>query len=398
MDDKRQTKKYRLVSVYITLFILVSILCLISALKIGSIFALIGYVTDALLPVIIGFIIAYLLMPAVRFFERGLLSKLIPDYGRSRVRMLSVALSFVIMFVVLMLIAVLLIPQLLVNYTELAGNISGYIDAAQSFADNIIGTSSLFGESSTLSEVLGTDLDVFLGGVLVDSLLFADRFVSAIVSVAGGIIDIAVNTVFSLICAFGIMLYSDKLKKYTTRITGVILTDKQSKSLYSVVKLFDRAFGGFFSGRILESLLIGLISLVVFYVTGMPYPPLLAVILAVFNLIPYFGSIFAGLVGGVIVLVDEPSMLIWFFVIDLLMEQIDGNILAPRVLGDTVGMHPLCIFVSITVMGNLLGVLGLIIGVPIAAVMIELVKYLCRLSESKKSVLRNSEKSEVRSK
>jgi predicted PurR-regulated permease PerM len=147
--------------------------------------------------------------------------------------------------------------------------------------------------------------------------------------------------------------------------------------------LLDRAFGGFFSGRIFESLLIGLISLCVFYLTGMPYPPLLAVILAIFNLIPYFGSIFAGVVGGIIVLVADPSMVIWFLVIDLVMEQIDGNILAPRVLGDTVGMHPLCIFVSITVMGNLLGVAGLIIGVPIAAVVIEAVKYVCRVRESK---------------
>ena len=398
MDDKRQAKKYRLVSVYITLFILVSILCLVFALKIWSVFAVIGYITDALLPVIIGLIIAYLLMPAVRFFERKVLVRMIPKYGRSRVRLLAVTLSFVIMFVVLILIAILLIPQLLSNYTELAGNIGGYIEAAQDFADNIIGTSTLFGDSSTLTEVLGADLDVFLGGVLVDSLLFADRLVSSIVTVAGSILDIAVNTVFSLICAFGIMLYSDKLKKYTTRITEVVLTPRRAEGLYSVVRLFDRAFGGFFSGRIFESLLIGLISLVVFYVTGMPYPPLLAVILAVFNLIPYFGSIFAGLVGGVIVLVDEPSKLIWFLVIDLVMEQIDGNILAPRVLGDTIGMHPLFIFVSITVMGNLLGVLGLIIGVPIAAVLIELVKYLCKRRESARAALTNDKESEVSAK
>ena len=95
---------------------------------------------------------------------------------------------------------------------------------------------------------------------------------------------------------------------------------------------------------------------------------------------------------------DEPSMLVWFLVIDLVMEQIDGNILAPRVLGDTIGMHPLFIFVSITVMGNLLGVLGLIVGVPIAAVVIELVKYLCKRKEERKAAACNNVKSEVGSK
>ena len=116
----------------------------------------------------------------------------------------------------------------------------------------------------------------------------------------------------------------------------------------------------------------------------MPYPPLLAVILAVFNLIPYFGSIFAGVVGGVVVLVADPSKVIWFLMIDLIMEQIDGNILAPRVLGDSVGMHPLCIIASITVMGNLLGVVGLIVGVPLASVFMDALRYVCTLREEKK--------------
>ena len=398
MDDKRQTKKYRTISLYITLFILASILCLILAIRIGSVFSLIGYVTDALLPVIIGFIIAYLLLPAANFFERRVFAGAIPKIGRSKVRMLSVTATFIVLFVVLLLIAVLLIPQLVSNGTELAGSIDSYIDSAEKFADDIISGSTLFGESSTLTEVLGEDLDAFLGNFLVGSLRFAKGMVSGVVSVARSIIDIAANTVFSLICAFGIMLYSDKLKKYVTRVIEVLFSKKQAETIYSVTRLFDRAFGGFFSGRIFESLLIGLISLAVFYLTGMPYPPLLAVILAVFNLIPYFGSIFAGLVGGVIVFMDEPSMLVWFLVIDLVMEQIDGNILAPRVLGDTIGMHPLFIFVSITVMGNLLGVLGLIVGVPIAAVVIELVKYLCKRKEERKAAVRNNVKSEVGSK
>lgn len=393
MTDKHRTaNKYRMVSVYVTLFILAGILCFICAFRIKDILAVLGYVTDALLPVIIGFIIAYLLMPAVRFFENKAFSRLIIKHGRTRVRLLSVALSFVLLFVVIALIAFLLIPQLITNYTELARNGERYIEFVKELADKIIGSTGLFGESNTLSEVLGADLEVFLGDILVDSFLFADRFVSSIVTLAGGFIDVAVNIVFSVICAFGIMLYSDKLKHYVTRITGVLLNDRQNEVLSSVVKLFDRAFGGFFSGRIFESLIIGLISLCVFYVTGMPYPPLLSVILAVFNLIPYFGSIFAGVVGGIIVLVAEPSMVIWFLVIDLVMEQIDGNILAPRVLGDTVGMHPLCIFVSITVMGNLLGVAGLIVGVPIAAVAIEAVKYICRLREKKALQAENDER------
>lgn len=384
MDDKRQKKLYLGVSLYITLFLLSSILLIICAFRIEGVLRFIGYVVDALMPVIIGFIIAYLLMPAERFFENKVFAGLREKTSRSYVRALSTVLSFVIMFTALSLIALLLIPQLFSNYTELALRGEEYIKGAEQFADKIIGSSSLFGESSSLSEVLGADLDVFLAEFLVDSFLFADRLVSSIIGIAGGLIDFTVTAVFSLICAFGIMLYSDRISCFISRVSAVVMSERQIVRVRMAIHSLDRAFGGFFSGRIFESLIIGAIALVVFYLTKMPYPPLLAVILAVFNLIPYFGSIFAGVVGGVIVLVANPSMLIWFLVIDLLMEQIDGNILAPRVLGDTVGMHPLCIIVSITVMGNLFGVVGLIIGVPLASVTMDLIRYLCVDREQKK--------------
>ncbi len=383
MDTNYLKTRYRTVSVYALLLILAGILGIICAFRIRDAVRVLGYVIDVLLPVIVGFVIAYLLMPAVHFFEDRVFSKMHGKHPRSRVRALSVIMAFSIMFIAIALIALLLIPQLLSNYTELAAHGEEYIKFAQDFADGIIGESGFFGDNETLSELLGADLDVYLGGLLVDSFLFADKLVGSIISLAGGFINFAVTAVFSLICAFGLMLYSEKLCSSAMRVAAAVLNKKQLNMLCRALRSLDRAFGGFFSGRIFESLIIGLISLVVFYITRMPYPPLLAVILAVFNLIPYFGSIFAGVVGGVIVFVAQPSMLVWFLIIDLVMEQIDGNILAPRVLGDTVGMHPLCIFVSITVMGNLLGVAGLIVGVPIAAVLIEAVRHLCDTREKK---------------
>ena len=384
MDDKRQKKKYFGLSLSITLFLCASILLITCAFNIGYVFSVIGYIADALMPVIVGFIIAYLLMPAKRFFECKVFSGMRPRMAGRHIRLISTILSFAILFVAILLIILLLIPQLFSNYTELAVKGEEYIRFIEEFANKIIGNSALFGDSSTLSEVLGTELDVFLVELLVDSFQIADKLVSSLLSIAGGLIDFTATAIMSLICAFGIMLYSDTLSTYVTRIMSATLSSNQISRLHTITRSLDRAFGGFFSGRIFESLIIGIIALVIFYLTKMPYPPLLAVILAIFNLIPYFGSIFAGVVGGVIVLVAAPDKVIWFLVIDLIMEQIDGNILAPRVLGDSVGMHPLCIIVSITVMGNLLGVYGLIIGVPLASVMMDAIRYVCVIKEEKK--------------
>ena len=384
MEDKYKKRYYLRASKYVLLFLMISIFSLICAFRIREIAGFFGFVADVLLPVIIGFVIAYLLLPAVRFIEAKVLSGIMKKADAGKLRIVSVTIVFVIVAVVITLIAFLLIPQLVSNYADLASHGEEYIKFAQQFADDIIGGTGIFGESNKLSDVIGSDLDVFLGELLVDSFLFADKLVSSIIDIAGGFIDIIITTLFSFVCAFGIMLYADKIKKFWARVLKAFLAPRHIITVNSIVRSVDRAFGGFFSGRILESLMIGGLSLIVFYLTGMPYAPVLAVILAVFNLIPYFGSIFAGVVGGVIVLVADPSMLVWFLAIDLIMEQIDGNILAPRVLGESVGMHPLCIIASITVMGNLLGVAGLIVGVPIAALFIELVEFACVKMEKKK--------------
>lgn len=384
MNQNDTNKRMRSAAIYITLFMFAAILGIILSFNLDKAALLLGYVWDALLPVTIGFVIAYLLFPAVRFFEAKLFSSIKKKGHAHLARMFSVLLAFSLLLLFVVLIAVLLIPQLFSNYSELAASVGEYINLAESFANDFIGNSDLFGEKSTLSELLGgVEFKEFLAGFIVDSLLFADRFVSFIVSLAGGLIDVAMNTAFAIICAFGIMIYKEKLIEFCSRLANAFLKKKQIGLLKAAIRALDNAFGGFFSGRIFESFLIGLISLVVFYITRMPYPPLLAVILAVFNLIPYFGSIFAGAVGGVIVFVADPSCVIWFLLIDLIMEQIDGNILAPRVLGDSLGMHPLCIIVSITVMGSLMGVIGLIVGVPIAAVFIDAVRYVCEKKEHK---------------
>ncbi len=381
----KENDRIKQAAAYILLFVTVSVLGIAFAFNISSVWGFFGYIIRAFMPLIVGGVIAYLLYPAVRFFEGKVFFGMIDGGKRRAARALSITLSFVLLLVALGLIGGLLIPQLLVNSAELAGNVEGYIAYAENWANSFIGGSDIFGDKSTLSQLLGDKkLSEFLAGAMVDSLLFADRFVNFVITFASGIVGFAVNAVFTVICAFGIMFYKDKMLHSLNRAGKAFLSDKHIDMLKVIWRAVDRAFGGFFSGRIFESLIIGVLALGVFYLTGMPYPPILAVILAVFNLIPYFGSLFAGVVGGVIVFVAEPSMVIWFIIIDLIMEQIDSNVLAPRVLGESVGIHPLCIIVSITVMGSLMGVLGLLIGVPIAALLIDFIKYICSLKEKAK--------------
>lgn len=381
MGDFQKNKLYRMMALYVVLFFAAVIVLLVCAFRINKIFDFISYVITALTPVLIGFVIAYLLSPAVAFFEKKIFTRVLKKSKKRVQRLFGIITVYMLLFLFLALILLLLVPQLALDYKELLSHADEYILFAENFADKMLGS------TGALSELLGgLRLGDYIGEVIVDSFLFADRFLSFALSFASSFISIAVMTVFSLIASFGLLFYSDIIAEHVRRVSDDLFSDRINKEMKNALRTLDRAFGGFFSGRILESLIIGFLALVVFYIIKMPYPPLLAVLLCIFNLIPYFGSIFAGVIGAVIVVVADPSKLLLFVVIDLLMEQIDSNILAPRVLGDTIGMHPLLIIVSITVMGNLFGVLGLIVGVPVAAVIIEGVEALCEKYEDKKQV------------
>ena len=384
MKTDIQKHHYLTYAVYIALLLMSATLGAVCAFKIGRILSLFGYVIGALMPLIAGAVIAYLLTPVVHFFESKVFSSL-KNRGKIRLcRTVSVCFVYMLLFVCAGLVLFLLLPQLFSNYAELASHAEEYIRFAKEFADEFIESSDFFGENSTLADLLGgVELEQFLGGIIVDSFLLADRFVSGVITLAGRLIDIFMAGVYALICAFGILLYADKLSQFALRIASAFLSEKQLGAVFSMLHSLDRAFGGFFFGRIIESLMIGGLGLAVFYLVGMPYPPLLSIIICFFNLIPYFGSFFAAVVGGVIVFVADPSMLLWFIIVDLLLEQIDANILAPRVIGTSVGIHPLFIILSITVMGSIFGIVGLVIGVPVASVLIDAVRYLCKKREER---------------
>ncbi len=394
--NKDNNDKYFRASLYVGSLLICAVIGVALAFKAEGVINAVGYVVNAVHPVGIGALIAYLLLPAASTFESKIYAKILKGASARTLRLVSVISVFVILVVFVSLVSFLLIPQLLSNYSELAANAQRYVHFAEEFANDVISRLGVFGDKNTLSELLGgVELEEFIGSLIVDSFLLADKFVSGVASVAGGIISLIKNTVYSLICAFGIMLYSGKISSFFYETSKVLFGEKKTDSLRAVLRIADRAFGGFFSGKLFESLLIGLISLVIFYVFGMPYPPLLAVILGFFNLIPYFGSVFSALIGGVIVFVADPPMLVWFIVIDLLTEQFDANILAPRVLGNTVGLHPLLIIVSITVMGSLFGIIGLVIGVPVAALVVEAVRHFCAVRENNTAPLSDTDEALV---
>ena len=134
---------------------------------------------------------------------------------------------------------------------------------------------------------------------------------------------------------------------------------------YEIVQNADRAFGKFFVGQIIDSLIVGVVVFVILWLVKMPYYSVVSVLVCITNVIPYFGPFLGGIPSFIIIFISDPIKALWFIVIILIVQQIDGNIICPRIQSETVGLSSLWIIIAITVIGGLFGVVGMFIAVPL---------------------------------
>jgi predicted PurR-regulated permease PerM len=156
-------------------------------------------------------------------------------------------------------------------------------------------------------------------------------------------------------------------------LTGVF-SPRKVRSIIRFTKLLDRSFGGFIEGQLLDAIVVGIISYFVFTIFGIPTPHLIATIIAVTNVIPIFGPFIGGIPAAFLVLLAAPEKTLLFINLIFVIQQIDGNIICPHILGDKINISSLATIIAIVTMGGLFGILGMIIGVPIFAVAIQLIQ------------------------
>ena len=171
--------------------------------------------------------------------------------------------------------------------------------------------------------------------------------------------------------AFFISLYmliskerlSAQFRKFSVAVLGV----NGRKRLYRYIRIVHRNFGGYFSGVLVDAIIIMIISFICFLIFNIPYAPLIAVIIGTTNIIPIFGPFLGAIPSFIIIFIQNPTKALIFAILSLIIQQIDGNIIAPKVLGNSTNISSLGVIIAITVMGDYFGIIGMIIGVPIFA-------------------------------
>lgn len=331
-------------------------------------------------PIIWGLVIAYLLWPLTKVFQRKLfeplLKKLRPKkpVRTSLARGLSVALSILVALIIIAALIWLIIPQIytsvesiVLNYQEYYDTITGWIN--KFFENNPEVEEVLLSATGDVSDSL---LDWAKTALLPSMGKVVTSVTTGIYAVLRAILDVLIGFVVACYVLSNMELFLAKSKMVLYSMFSV----KASKRILKAIRFTDTAFMGFISGKVIDSAIIGVICYICCAIMRMPYVVLVSVIVAVTNIIPVFGPFIGAVPTALIILLVSPMKCLIYVIFIIVLQQIDGNIIGPKILGDATGISSFWVVVAITVGGGFAGVLGMFLGVPIFACLQTLVKYL----------------------
>ncbi len=326
-----------------------------------------------LMPFIYGWVIAYLLKPICnsveRFFNRHL-----PGGLRRLSGGLAVAASLLFGFLIVYALLLMIIPQLITSIVTLSSSMQSKLDQLVAwlsgiFADNEVITNFIEEAYDTLSET-------FLNWVRNTLLPSMQDIVSGVGLGVWNTIIVLKNILIGLVVAIYMLANRKKFSRQSKMVLYSVFNTHWADLILDEIRYADRMFGGFINGKLLDSAIIGVLCYVVCLIAKMPSALLVSVIVGVTNVIPFFGPFIGAVPATLLILIEDPIKAIWFVLIVLVLQQVDGNIIGPKILGNTTGLSSFWVLFSILLFGGLWGFVGMIIGVPLFAVIYDVLKKL----------------------
>ena len=375
----KKNEKYASIAFYAFLTITASAAVFLCILNFKSVTEALGTIFSALSPFTYGFVVAYLGNPIMCFYERTILSfKKAKRNMRVLRRTLSLILTMLTGIAVIAVILYAIIPQTVESFEDLGSQMNIYIKNVQNFADELVQKHSgtILGEHhDTLASLLAEyDISLNIKDIFTQYYTLIQSGANYLISYGGALVGEVKNFVIGVILAIYFLYSKEKLCAQVKKILSALFKRRTYLNTIRLARFTHETFGGFIVGKLLDSFIIGLLALLVLWLFNIPYYPLLSVIIGVSNLVPFFGPIVGCIICCLLILIVSPTDFLWALIIILIIQQIDGNILEPRILGNSIGISSLWVIVAITVAGGLFGFTGMVMGVPMTAVLYVLFK------------------------
>ena len=353
---KRDIKKnIILIITYIALIIFV----LVNFEKILSIF---GYIINIFSPFIFGAIVAFVLNVLVNFIERKLFGKVKKKTWLKIKRPLSIAISVVLVIFIIVFIMNLLIPQL-------KNSVSLFTDSLPTYKEDIINIMNKFNLEETTIKKVSDYLDNF-GKVITDYIKGNSKDVITVTTeVATSLIAIISKAVIAIVFAIYIIAQKETLKRQFNKLMSAYLKPRTVNRINKYASMANTTFSNFVTGQCLEALIFGSLCFLGMLILRLPYATTIAVLLGFTALIPVFGAFIGTFLGAFLILMISPIKAIIFVVFILVLQQIEGNLIYPKVVGKSVGLPGIWVLLSVTIGASVGGILGMLIATPLCSLL-----------------------------
>ena len=333
----------------------------------------ISKLTGILMPFIYGAVIAYLLKPVCNCVE-DFLRRLLPEKMGTAANMLAVTVSLLFGILVVYALIMMIVPQLITSVTTLyytaRNNLNDFVDWA-SHQEIIASNQKLLDFIETSYDNLQDTLDNLVRTKLVPSMQ------SLLSGAALGVMSFVTflkNIIIGVIVSVYLLASRKKFGQQGKMILYSLIKPRWADIILEEILYADKMFGGFINGKILDSAIIGVLCYIACLIFKFPSALLVSVIIGVTNVIPFFGPFIGAIPATLLILIQNPIKALWFVLFVLVLQQVDGNIIGPKILGNTTGLSSFWVLFAILLFGGLWGFVGMIIGVPLFAVIYDVLK------------------------
>lgn len=346
--------------VFIITYIAILIFALVNFEKILSI---LGYIINILSPFLFGIILAFVLNVLVNFIEKKIFGKIKPSKTWEKVkRPVSITLSLIFVILIIVFIMNLLIPQL-------KNSVSLFTESLPEYKEDVIGVLNKFDVTDSTINKVSEYLDNF-SKVITDYIKGNSKDVITVTTeVATSIVEIISKAIIAIVFAIYMIAQKETLRRQFDKLMNAYLKPKNIDKINTVAVTANKTFSNFVTGQCLEALIFGSLCFIGMLIFGFPYAPTISVLIGFTALIPIFGAFIGTALGAFLILMVSPIKAILFVVFIIILQQIEGNFIYPKVVGKSVGLSGMWVLLSVTVGASVGGILGLLIATPLCSLL-----------------------------
>lgn len=360
-------KKYAQISFWVCTVILFTVICVFFFWNYNDFGTYLGKFISVMNPIIYGIVIAYIMNKIMKIYENKVFRFLDKKPGKMRFkRTLSIIATYITFIALIAGFIWLIGPQIIAGLTDLRYKLPFYIETVETWL------LELSEENDTLHDLV-FDLFAYVNDLISKVGDILAQIAPQVTALLGQFITFLKDLAIGIILSVYFLAQKERFIAQGKRLVRAVFSEEKYYGAVSIMKQVDNSFGGYLVAMGVDSILVMFECFILFGLCGIPYYPLISFIIGVTNFIPFFGPFIGAIPSAFIIFVADPWKVLLFIVLIVVIQQIDGNVIAPRIIGSHIGISSVWVVIAVTVMSGFFGFIGMIIGVPLFSVIYTLV-------------------------